>query len=91
MASMDWEWWAFKEGAEAQTESQQKAAHDDGFQAISTLTCPQCGDARYGIWIFTGTGQGAPTQGERMLSAQKELGKLLLRQCSKHPPVIRKR
>jgi len=25
---MDWEWWAFKEGAEAQIESQQKAAHD---------------------------------------------------------------
>jgi hypothetical protein len=88
MAAHDWEWRAFREGAE--TESQQKAAQNGGFQAITTLNCPHCEAARYGIWIFTGAGPGAPTQGERMLAAQKDLGGLLLSQCPNHPAFIKK-
>jgi hypothetical protein len=90
VAAIDWEWWAFREGMEAESEPQQKRAHDGGFQAITSLTCPQCEKARYGIWIFTGTGHGAPTQGERMLAAEKELRKLLLKQCPEHPAFIKK-
>lgn len=90
MAAHDWEWWAFKENTDAQTESEQRAAHDAGFQAITAMSCPHCENARYGLWIFTGTGHGAPTQAERMLAAQKELGELLLKQCPEHPDYIEK-
>ncbi len=90
MASMDWEWWAFREGMDVKTGPAQRAAHDKGFQLITPLTCPDCEQARYGIWIFTGGGHGAPTQGDKMLAAQKELGDLLLKQCPEHPPFVRK-
>jgi len=90
MAAHDWEWWAFKEGSEPQSEAAQSAARDGGFQAITALACPHCENARYGVWIFTGTGYGAPTQGERMLAAEKELGNLLLKQCPEHPAFIRR-
>jgi hypothetical protein len=90
MSAIDWEWWAFREGMEAQTEPEQKKAHDGGFQGITSLTCPRCEKARYSVWIFTGGGLGSPTQAEKMLAAIKELGKLLLEQCPEHPAFVRK-
>jgi hypothetical protein len=88
---MDWGWWAFREGADEETEPIQKKAHDQGFQAISPLTCPDCEKARYGIWIFTGTGRYAPPLQERKLAAEKELSELLLKQCPDHPAFISKK
>jgi hypothetical protein len=90
MASMDWEWWAFREGTEAQTEPLEKKAHGGGFQGITSLTCPSCDTARYSVWIFTGGGAGSPTQAEKMLAAVKDLGELLLKHCPDHPPFVKK-
>ena len=90
MASMDWNWWAFKEGAPDQTESSMRVAHAAGFQEITRLSCQTCEHVRYYVWVFTGSGSGAPTQAERMLAAIKELGDLLFRQCPDHQPVVKK-
>lgn len=89
MSSIDYQWWAFQEGAGAQSEKAMGSAQEGGFQAITSMSCPQCDQARYGVWIFTGGGYGAPTQSERMLSATKELGMLLIKCCPDHPAFIK--
>jgi len=90
VAAIDWEWWAFREGTDAQTENAIKAAQAAGFQGITSLSCPRCEKARYAVWIFTGGGWGSPTQAEKMLAATKELGELLLKNCPDHPAFVKK-
>lgn len=90
MSSIDWEWWAFREGADSRNEKALAHAHDAGFQRITSLACTQCDTARYNTWIFTGGGFGSPTQAEKMLAATKDLGQALINQCPDHPTFIKK-
>jgi hypothetical protein len=90
VGAIDWEWWAFREGADADNEAAIAKAHDGGFQGITSLSCPSCANARYNVWIFTGGGFGSPTQAAKMLAATKDLGKVLIDQCPEHPAFIKK-
>jgi hypothetical protein len=90
MSAIDWEWWAFREGADSHNEKPMAEAHNGGFQGITSLSCPHCEKVRYNVWIFTGGGAGSPTQAQKMLAATKDLGKALINQCPEHPAFIKK-
>ena len=85
---MDWEWIAFLEPIADDLSPKQAAAQSAGFQHVDRVTCPYCSGVAYSLWVFTGTGPGAPSLNERRLRARAELEKLLIEKEPEHPAII---
>jgi len=85
---MDWEWWAFKDPCHLEAEQRQTA--DGGFQAVTRFTCERCKKASYHLWVFTGSGSGAPSLYEKQQAALKELAGMMSKHCPEHPDFVKK-